>query len=236
MSRYRRWVAGLVMVVVSSGLCISVPAVAVSAEVNVALPAPVVDNAKAPGPLQTAVIAGGCFWGVQGVFEHMSGVKKVWAGYSGGEKSTAQYDIVSSGGTGHAEAVQIVFDPKEVSYGELLRVYFSVAHDPTELNRQGPDTGTQYRSDIFYADESQKKIAQAYIAQLDKARIFNKAIVTRVDPLKGFYPAEDYHQDFLIKNPQWPYIVINDIPKIQNLKKVFPAYYRGQPVTVKGVN
>jgi peptide-methionine (S)-S-oxide reductase len=236
MSRYRRWVAGLVMVVVSSGLCVSVPAAAFPAEVNVALPAPMADNAKAPGPLQTAVIAGGCFWGVQGVFEHVSGVKKVRAGYSGGEKSTAQYDVVSSGGTGHAEAVQIVFDPKEVSYGELLRVYFSVAHDPTELNRQGPDTGTQYRSDIFYADESQKKIAQAYIAQLDKARIFNKPIVTRVDPLKGFYPAEDYHQDFLIKNPQWPYIVINDIPKIQNLKKVFPAYYRGQPVTVKGAN
>ncbi len=132
--------------------------------------------------------------------------------------------------------MQIVFDPKEVSYGELLQVYFSVAHDPTELNRQGPDTGTQYRSDIFYADDSQKRIAQAYIAQLDKARIFRSAIVTRVDPLKGFYPAEDYHQDFLIKNPQFPYIVVNDIPKIQNLKKVFPAYYRGQAVTVKSAN
>ena len=205
-----------------------------SAEINVALPMPTVDNAKAPGPLQTAVMAGGCFWGVQGVFEHVRGVKKVLSGYSGGEKSTAEYEVVSGGRTGHAESVQIVFDPKEVSYGELLRVYFSVAHDPTQLNRQGPDTGTQYRSAIFYSDESQQKIALAYIAQLDKSKAFGRPIVTRVDPLKGFYPAEKYHQDFLIKNPQWPYIVVNDIPKIQSLKKVFPAYYQGQPVTVEG--
>ena len=231
MSWHRQWVASLVMVVVS---CF--PAIVLSAEVNVAIPAPLVDNPKASGPLQTAVIAGGCFWGVQGVFEHVRGVTKVLSGYSGGEKSTAQYEMVSNGRTGHAESVQIVFDPKEVSYGELLQVYFSVTHDPTELNRQGPDTGTQYRSNIFYADESQKKIAQAYIAQLEKAKIFNRAIVTRVDPIKGFYLAEDYHQDFLIKNPQWPYIVINDVPKIRNLQKVFPAYYRGQPVTVKGAN
>ena len=235
MSSQSRWIAGLVIVAMSLG-CINVPMDAVSAEVNIAIPAPLVDNPKASGPLQTAVLAGGCFWGVQGVFEHMRGVMKVLSGYSGGEKATAQYEIVSSGRTGHAESVQIVFDPKEVSYGELLQVYFSVAHDPTELNRQGPDTGTQYRSDIFYADDSQKRIAQAYIAQLDKARIFRSAIVTRVDPLKGFYPAEDYHQDFLIKNPQFPYIVVNDIPKIQNLKKVFPAYYRGQAVTVKSAN
>jgi peptide-methionine (S)-S-oxide reductase len=226
MSRNRRWLASLAFVLLSSNLCIS-------AEVNVAIPAPSVDNPKASGPPQTAVIAGGCFWGVQGVFEHVRGVKKVLSGYAGGEKSTAQYEVVSSGRTGHAESVQIVFDPKEVSYGELLQVYFSVAHDPTQLNRQGPDTGTQYRSNIFYSDEPQKKIAEAYIAQLDKAKIFNRPIVTRVDPLKGFYAAEDYHQDYLIKNPQQPYIVINDIPKIQNLKKVFPAYYRGQPATVK---
>jgi peptide-methionine (S)-S-oxide reductase len=236
MFRYRKWFAGLVMVVVSAGFCIGVPAVAVSAEVNVALPAPLVDNPKAAGALQNAVIAGGCFWGVQGVFEHVNGVKKVLSGYSGGDKSTARYETVSSGNTGHAESVLIVFDPQEVSFGELLQVYFSVAHDPTELNRQGPDTGTQYRSNIFYTDETQKKIAMGYIAQLNKARIFNRAIVTRVDPLKGFYPAEDYHQDFLIKNPKWPYIVINDLPKIQNLQKVFPAYYRGEPVTVKGAN
>jgi peptide-methionine (S)-S-oxide reductase len=179
-------------------------------------------------------MAGGCFWGVQGVFEHMRGVKKVLSGYSGGEKSTAEYEIVSTGRTGHAESVQIVFDPNEVSYGELLRVYFSVAHDPTQLNRQGPDVGTQYRSNIFFSDESQKKIAMAYISQLDKSGVFKRPIVTRVDPLKGFYPAEKYHQDFLIKNPNWPYIVVNDIPKIQSMKKVFPVYYQGQPVTVDG--
>jgi peptide-methionine (S)-S-oxide reductase len=232
MSRHRKWLMTLVFVFVSSWLCIGIPIRTLSAEVNVAIPVPSVDNPKSPGPLQTAVIAGGCFWGVQGVFEHVRGVKKALSGYSGGEKSTAQYELVSTGRTGHTESVQIVFDPKEVSYGELLRVYFSVAHDPTQLNRQGPDRGTQYRSNIFYSDESQKKIAEAYIAQLDKAKIFNRPIVTRVDPLKGFYPAEDDHQDFLIKNPQWPYIVVNDIPKIQNLKKVFPAYYRGQPVRV----
>jgi peptide-methionine (S)-S-oxide reductase len=222
------------LVLATSLMMVQVPAIA--AEINAALPAPSVDNPKAAGPLQTAVMAGGCFWGVQGVFEHVRGVKKVLSGYAGGEKSTAQYEIVGSGRTGHAESVQIVFDPKEVSYGELLQVYFSVAHDPTELNRQGPDTGTQYRSNIFYSDESQKKIAQAYIAQLDKARIFSRPIVTRLDPLKGFYAAEDYHQDFLIKNPGHPYIVINDLPKIQNLKKVFPVYYRGQPTTVKDSN
>jgi len=236
MSWHSERAAGLVIVVMFLELCISVPINGVAAEVNIAIPGPLVDNPKTAGPLQTAVIAGGCFWGVQGVFEHVRGVKKVLSGYSGGDKSTAQYEVVSTGRTGHAESVQIVFDPKEVSYGELLQVYFSVAHDPTELNRQGPDTGTQYRSNIFYADESQKKVAQAYIAQLDKARIFGRAITTRVDPLKGFYAAEDYHQDFLIKNPGFPYIVINDIPKIQNLKKVFPAYYRGQPVTVKSAN
>src|SRR5436190_21354012 len=233
MSRHGKWLASLVFLLMSLALCIKVLTVAFSGEANAALPSPMVDNPKASGPLQTAVMAGGCFWGVQGVFEHVRGVTKVLSGYSGGEKSTAQYEMVSNGRTGHAESVQIIFDPKEVSYGELLQVYFSVAHDPTELNRQGPDTGTQYRSSIFYADDSQKRIAQAYIAQLDKARIFRTAIVTHVDPLKGFYSAEDYHQDFLIKNPQFPYIVINDIPKIQNLKKVFPAYYRGQPVTVK---
>jgi peptide-methionine (S)-S-oxide reductase len=238
MSRRRIWLPSLGSFVVSSALVVSLTTATFSAEVNVAIPVPAIDNPKTSGALQTAVIAGGCFWGVQGVFEHVRGVRKVLSGYAGGEKSTAQYEIVSSGRTGHAESVQIVFDPKDVSYGELLQVYFSVAHDPTQLNRQGPDTGTQYRSNIFYADESQKKIAEAYIAQLDKAKIFSRPIVTRVDPLQGFYPAEEYHQDFLIKNPQWPYIVVNDIPKIQNLKKVFPAYYRGQPVTVKnaGIN
>ena len=182
--------------------------------------------------MQTAVLAGGCFWGVQGVYEHVRGVQKVLSGYAGGEKATAHYDIVSSGSTGHAESVQIVFDPKEISYGEILQIYFSVVHDPTQLNRQGPDRGTQYRSNIFYSNDSQKKIAEAYIAQLGKANVFRGSIVTRVDALKDFYSAEGYHQDYLIHNPQNPYIVFNDIPKIQNLKKLFAGIYRGQPVLV----
>jgi len=176
------------------------------------------------------VIAGGCFWGVQGVFQHTKGVKNVLSGYSGGEKATATYEQVGSGRTGHAESVQIVFDPREISYGEILRIYFSVAHDPTELNRQGPDTGTQYRSAIFYADASQQRIAQAYIAQLERAHVFPQPIVTRVDPLKAFYPAEAYHQDFLNRHPDHPYIVFNDAPKIASLKKLFPQDYREQPV------
>jgi peptide-methionine (S)-S-oxide reductase len=182
------------------------------------------------GTLQTAVLAGGCFWGTQGVFEHVKGVRKVLAGYSGGERSTAEYETVSTGTTGHAESIQITFDPAVVSYADLLRVFFSVAHDPTELNRQGPDTGTQYRSEIFYADESQQKTALAYIAQLQQAHVFGQPIVTRVDPLKGFYPAEGYHQDFLVRNPRYPYIVYNDLPKIANLKRELPEFYVDQPV------
>ena len=178
------------------------------------------------------MIAGGCFWGVQGVYQHVRGVQRALSGYSGGTKATADYQAVSGGGTGHAEAVQIVFDPGQVSYGEILQIYFSVVHDPTQLNRQGPDMGPQYRSNIFYADEAQKKIAQAYIAQLETAKAFGRPIVTRVDPLAAFYPAEDYHQDYLVKNPRQPYIVIHDLPKVDNLKKVFPARYREQPVTV----
>jgi peptide-methionine (S)-S-oxide reductase len=166
------------------------------------------------------------------VFEHVRGVRKVISGYAGGDKATAGYEEVSSGSTGHAESVQVSFDPAEVSYGELLRVFFSVAHDPTQLNRQGPDTGTQYRSAIFYADDSQRKIAHAYIGQLDESKAYPRALVTRVDALKGFFAAEDYHQDFLIKNPRHPYIVVNDLPKIANLKSVFPDMYQGRPVTV----
>lgn len=198
----------------------------------VPIPAPAADNPKAAGALQTAVLSGGCFWGVQGVFEHMRGVRKVLAGYAGGASNTAEYETVSTGTTGHAESVQITFDPALVSYGELLRVFFSVVHDPTELNRQGGDVGTQYRSDIFYMDDAQKNVAQAYIAQLNGAKVFPEPIVTRVDAYKGFYPAEAYHQDFLIRNPQYPYIVYVDLPKIRNFQRVLPEYYEGQPVMV----
>jgi peptide-methionine (S)-S-oxide reductase len=185
-----------------------------------------------PGPLQSAVLSGGCFWGMQGVFEHVKGVRQVVAGYSGGAKATAHYEMVGTGTTGHAESIQITFDPAIVSYADILQVFFSVAHDPTELNRQGPDTGTQYRSEIFYADESQQKIASAYIAQLEQAHVFKHPIVTRVDPLKGFYPAEGYHQDFLVRNPTYPYIVYEDLPKIANLKRELPQIYVDQPVLV----
>lgn len=201
-------------------------------ETAMLVPAPAVDQPLAAGELQTAVLAGGCFWGMQGVFEHVKGVRQVLAGYSGGEQATAAYEEVGTGETGHAESIQIQFDPAEISYGEILRIFFSVAHDPTELDRQGPDVGTQYRSDVFYADAAQQRIAQAYIAQLDGAGTFGRPIATRVDPLKGFFPAEAYHQDFLIQNPTYPYIVFNDLPKIADLKRLFPEAYREQPVTV----
>src|SRR5450631_1479214 len=186
----------------------------------------------APNSLQTAVLAGGCFWGTQGVFEHVKGVRQVLAGYSGGERATADYGTVSTGTTGHAESIQITFDPAVISYADILQIFFSVAHDPTELNRQGPDTGTQYRSEIFFADETQQKTAMAYIAQLDQAHVFGHRIVTRVDALKGFYPAEGYHQDFLVRNPRYPYIVFNDLPKVANLKRQFPQIYVDTPVLV----
>jgi peptide-methionine (S)-S-oxide reductase len=202
------------------------------AEAPVVVPLPAIDNPKAPGALQTAVLSGGCFWGVQGVFEHLRGVKRVVAGYAGGERSTADYETVSSGRTGHAESVKITFDPAEVSYGQILQVAFSVVHDPTQLNRQGPDTGTQYRSSIFYADDSQKNIALAYIKQLDEAHVYPKPIVTKVDPLHGFYAAEGYHQDYLVHHPDQGYIAVNDLPKVENFKRLFPELYSGKPVLV----
>jgi peptide-methionine (S)-S-oxide reductase len=201
-----------------------------AAEAPVNVPPPATDNPKQPGALQTAVLSGGCFWGVQGVYEHVKGVQKVVSGYAGGDRSTAQYETVGTGTTGHAESVQITFDPAKVSYGELLRIFFSVAHDPTQLNRQGPDTGTQYRSAIVYNDDTQKNIANAYIAQLSQAGTFHRPIVTKVDRLKGFYPAEGYHQDYLALNPSNPYIAYNDLPKIENLKRLFPDYYSERPV------
>jgi len=200
------------------------------AEAPVIIPPPAVDNPKAAGPMQTAVLAGGCFWGVQAVFEHVRGVRKAIAGYAGGERSTADYARVGTGSTGHAESVKIVFDPAKISYGQILQIAFSVVHDPTQLNRQGPDVGPQYRSVIFYADDDQKRIAQAYIAQLDQAHVFARSIVTQVDPLKGFYEAEGYHQDYLIHNPTNLYIATYDVPKVENFKRTFPELYSGQPV------
>jgi peptide-methionine (S)-S-oxide reductase len=190
-------------------------------------PAPTVDAPKAPGKMQTAVLAGGCFWGVEAVFDAIAGVSDAVSGYAGGPANRAQYETVSTGKTGHAESVEITYDPSKITYGQLLKVYFSVAHDPTELNRQGPDTGTQYRSTIFYANDEQKHIAEAYIAQLNQAKVFNAPIVTTLEPLKGFYRAEDYHQDFMKKNPDYPYIVINDAPKVKHLKEQYPELVRG---------
>jgi peptide-methionine (S)-S-oxide reductase len=187
-------------------------------------------DAASPAATETAVLAGGCFWGQQGVFEHVKGVTKVVAGYAGGSGGTARYGIVSTGTTGHAESVQITFDPQQVTFAQLLRIYFSVAHDPTELDRQGPDSGTQYRSEIFAATPEQEAAAKAYIVQLDAAHVFALPIATKVEPLKGFYPAEDYHQDYLVLNPDSSYIQINDLPKIAALKRVWPEFYREKPV------
>src|ERR1700735_1638840 len=193
------------------------------------VPAPTVDAPRASAPSkQTAVIAGGCFWGIQAVFQHVKGVISATSGYSGGTKKNPDYELVSSGTTGHAESVQIVFDPSQVTYGELLRVFFSVALDPTQVNRQGPDEGTQYRSLIFYGNDEQKHIAEAYIAQLNQARVFSKAIATQVVPLKAFYPAEGYHQNYATVHPNDPYIVYNDAPKVANLRKEFPDLYSGK--------
>jgi peptide-methionine (S)-S-oxide reductase len=202
----------------------------VSAEdLNKEIPAALSDTAN-PATTEIAVLAGGCFWGQQGVFEHVKGVTKVVAGYSGGDKKTAHYDLVSDGNTGHAESVQITFDPRQVTFGQLLRIYFSVAHDPTEVNRQGPDEGTQYRTEIFASTPEQEATARAYIAQLDAAHIFAAPIATKVEPLNGFYAAEDYHQDYLVRNPHAAYIQINDLPKIAALKRVWPQFYREKPV------
>jgi peptide-methionine (S)-S-oxide reductase len=193
------------------------------------VPSPASDEAKAAAPgRQTAVLAGGCFWGIQAVFQHVKGVNNATSGYAGGNADTADYETVSMGQSGHAESVKITYDPSQVSYGELLRVFFSVALDPTELNRQGPDTGTQYRSVIFYANDEQQKIAEAYIAQLDQAKVFKHRIVTQVVPLKAFYPAEAYHQDYASIHPNNPYIMLNDAPKVSNLRKQFPQLYAGK--------
>ncbi|QIP02504.1 peptide-methionine (S)-S-oxide reductase MsrA [Bradyrhizobium symbiodeficiens] len=202
-----------------------------AAEDAVVIPAPAMDAAPASG-IQTAVIAGGCFWGVQGVFQHTAGVVNAVSGYAGGTKATADYQTVSTGRTGHAEAVEIKYDPKKISYGKILQIYFSVAHDPTQLNRQGPDTGTQYRSAVFTTSDEQKKVAEAYIAQLNGAKVFSKPIVTKVGALEAFYPAEAYHQDYLTLHPNQPYIAYNDLPKVENLKKLFADNYIEKPTLV----
>jgi peptide-methionine (S)-S-oxide reductase len=195
----------------------------------VTIPGPAVDATLASAKMkQTAVIAGGCFWGIQAVFQHVKGVIDATSGYSGGAASTAEYELVGSGDTGHAESVKITYDASQITYGQLLRVFFSVAHDPTELNRQGPDTGSQYRSSIFYGSDEQKRIAEAYIAQLDQAKIFPHPIVTQVVPLKGFYPAEGYHQNYATLHPGDPYIVFNDAPKVAHLRQQFPDLYTGK--------
>jgi methionine-S-sulfoxide reductase len=204
---------------------------ACGAEPSVSVPTPAFDP-RGSGSTEKAVLAGGCFWGVQGVYQHLKGVRNVLSGYAGGERGTAEYDTVSGGDTGHAESVEITFDPSQVSYGQILQVFFSVAHDPTQLNRQGPDTGTQYRSAIFYANDAQKKIAEAYIAQLDAAKVYRSHIVTKVDPLRGFFAAEDYHQDYLVNHPDQPYIAFNDLPKVQNFARLFPALYVQKPALV----
>ena len=217
----------LTSVILLLGVAISACGTA-TASVTV-IPDPAVDEALASGKgEQTAVLAGGCFWGVEAVFEHVKGVTDVKSGYSGGSSSKAQYEEVSSGQTGHAESVRITYDPAQVSYGQLLKVFFSVAHDPTELNRQGPDTGTQYRSAIFFANEAQKRIAKAYIEQLNRAKVFAGPIVTEVSALKSFSEAEAYHQDYLANHPDEPYIVINDLPKVENLRKQLPALYKAK--------
>jgi len=202
------------------------------------LPPPTLDTrsaAEAHG-LQTIVLAGGCFWGVQGVFQHTAGVVSAVSGYSGGSKTNAQYELVSTGTTGHAESVEVKYDPKRISYGKILQIFFSVVHDPTQLNRQGPDTGSQYRSAIFTTSDAQKKAAEAYIAQLDAAKVYPRPIVTKVSALQAFYPAESYHQDYLTLHPSQPYIAYNDLPKVENLKKLFAENYQEKPTLVRSVS
>ena len=205
-----------------------------ASEEAVVIPAPAMDVPAASG-MQTAVIAGGCFWGVQGVYQHTNGVVSAVSGYSGGAKSTANYNAIGSGTTCHAEAVEVKYDPSKISYGKILQIYFSVVHDPTQLNRQGPDSGTQYRSEIFATTPEQKKVAEAYIAQLNAAKVYKKPIATKLGMLQAFYPAEAYHQDYLTLHPKQPYIVYNDLPKIENLKKIFAENYNEKPALVNAV-
>lgn len=229
MSRFLVWnaITGLVVMAMLAACNAGTPA-SVRAQSS-PVPGPAVDAALARTKgEQSMVVAGGCFWGIQGVFARVKGVTNATSGYSGGEANTAEYEVVSTGTTGHAESVSVTYDPSQITYGELLRVFFSVALDPTELNRQGPDEGTQYRSAIFYNNDEQKRIAEAYIAQLDRAKVFPGKIVTQVAPLKAFYAAEGYHQDYFTRHPNSPYIIYNDAPKVTRLKEKFPGLYTGK--------
>jgi len=228
-------VAAAVFIGVQSGTITS-PAVlaGIGSASSVVVPAPTVDEPKAaPGATETAVLAGGCFWGVQGVFQHVKGVTMAESGYAGGQQATADYETVSTGTTGHAESVRITYDPAQVSFGKLLQIYFSVVQDPTQLDRQGPDEGTQYRSAIFAQDATQQRVADAYVAQLSAAKVFPAPIVTTVEPNPGFFPAEQYHQDYLNSHPTSSYIAANDMPKVAALEKLFGGEYRAQPVLVQ---
>ncbi|WP_244816176.1 peptide-methionine (S)-S-oxide reductase MsrA [Caballeronia sp. Lep1P3] len=196
------------------------------------IPPPTQDESASTSRTETAVLSGGCFWGVQGVFQHVRGVKEVVSGYSGGTANTAHYERVSEGDTGHAESVRVTYDPSQITYGSLLRIFFSVAHDPTQLNFQGPDHGTQYRSALFPLDAKQREVAAAYIVQLDAAHVFKGTIATRIEDYRGFYPAENYHQNYLAEHPESPYIAINDMPKIAGLKRLYPTLYRNDPALV----
>ncbi len=224
-----QWLSAIVALVV---LACSGSFAVLAQEKAVPIPPPASDEGASQKSSDVAVLAGGCFWGVQGVYQHVKGVTAAVSGYAGGQRNTAQYETVVRGGTGHAESVQITFDPRQVTYGQLLQVFFSVVHDPTQLNRQGPDVGPQYRSAIFPANPEQDRIARAYIAQLNQARVFKAAIVPLLEPDRPFFRAEDYHQDFLKKNPRHPYIVFNDLPKIVDLKTILPDRYRSAPVLV----
>jgi len=229
-SRRRLGIAALLATALLGAGVTLIPMSSVAEEAR-AVPAPSVDPASTANS-EVAVLGGGCFWGVQGVFQHVEGVTNAVSGYTGGDKATADYETVSGGATGHAESVQVTFDPRKISYGRILQIYFSVVHDPTELNYQGPDEGTQYRSVIFPMSAEQAETAKAYIAQLDQAHVFNAAIVTTIEPARTFYPAEAYHQDYLTRHPSQLYIVINDLPKVAALKSLFPDRYRADPVLV----
>jgi peptide-methionine (S)-S-oxide reductase len=236
-AKARRWTSltiGVVLMATAAAAAVLVlrpTDLSVASAGTTAIPAPAVDEPAGSGS-ETVVLAGGCFWGVQGVYEHVKGVTRAESGYAGGDAKTADYETVSTGTTGHAESVRVTYDPKQVTLGQLLHVFFSVVQDPTELNRQGPDTGTQYRSAIFTQNDAQQRVAEAYIAQLGKAGVFPAPIVTTVTPGAQFFPAEAYHQDFLNSNPTYPYIAINDMPKLDGLKSQFPQLYRDQPVLV----